>query len=96
MSYCVNIHRVLWIRPLFPEETFLASDIDLRDSGQSQLAALDIEINFFYSYRAVQHQTDSLLSDVWYIIDWEKSETWKHDIWQEDSAQLEPDWLGVI
>ena len=82
----MNIRRVLLIRQLFPEETFLASGIDLTDSGQLQLAALDIEIIFFHSYRAAQHQIDYLLSDVWYIIDWAKSETWKHDIWQEDSA----------
>lgn len=89
-NYCVNIHRVLLIRPLFPEETFLASGIVLTDSGQPQFVALDIEIVSFYSCRAAQHQTDYLLSNVWYIIDWAKSETWKHGSWPRDSAW--PDW----
>ena len=44
----MNIRRVLLIRQLFPEETFLASGIDPTDSGQPQLGALDILISFFY------------------------------------------------
>jgi hypothetical protein len=74
----VNIHRVLLIKLLFPEVTFLASGIDLTDSGQAELAALDIEIIFFYKCRAVEHQTNYLLNNVWYIIDWGESEAWKH------------------
>ena len=75
----------------FPEGTFPASGIDLTDSGRRpQHAALDIEIMSVYYCRAAQ-RSGCLLSDagtrMWYIIDWARSEAWKHDIFENKYGQ---------
>lgn len=86
MDYFVNIRHqgVLIMMPFYPEETFLASGIDVTNSGHHGGVALVVSVYYCRAAAAAQ-RFGWLLSDgvrqMRYINVWARSEAWfKHGI----------------